>query len=183
MSRRLSGSRRSPRPTESTRSQNITLSCRCSAGPGEDEGRCRPVAEDAGVFWFSDAPQSEQKFEFAWLGCPHVAHTRDRWAPQLAQNLLPSDISALQNGQSIDAPTAKPEALYDRSMLCTTAVGQVRSSETRHDRSFGELGHLAKLAPCDEVRLATLFSPVAVRAALSAQDSKQELAPSRTSGE
>src|SRR2546430_8891336 len=90
MSRRLSGSRRSPRPTESTRSQNITLSCRCSAGPGEDEGRCRTVAEDAGLFWFSDAPQSEQKFEFAWLGCPHVAHTRDRWAPQLAQNLLPS---------------------------------------------------------------------------------------------
>jgi len=94
----------------------------------------------------------------------------------LAQNLLPSDISALQNGQSIDAPTAKPEAHYDRSMLCTTAVGQVRSSETRHGRAFGELGGAWR-------NLATLFSPVTVRAALSAQDSKQKLVPSRTSGE
>jgi hypothetical protein len=105
----------------------MTLSCRCSGVRlGGDEGGCRVAAEDAGVSRVRDAPQSEQKFEGAWLECPHVPQTRDRCAPQLTQNLLPSGVSALQNGQSIDAPhgAEKSEAQYDRSMLCTTVAEQ-----------------------------------------------------------
>ena len=79
------------------------LSCRCSAtGLDGDEDGCRIVVGDAGVSGLSEVPQLEQKFELAWLVCPHERHARDRWAPQLAQNLLLSGTSALQDGQSID---------------------------------------------------------------------------------
>jgi hypothetical protein len=91
------------------------------------------------VFWLSDAPQSEQKFEFAWLECPHATHTRDRWAPQLTQNLLPSDASALQNGHSIDTPTAKSEAQYDKNMLDATAGVLLKPSMITLSESSGRL--------------------------------------------
>jgi hypothetical protein len=54
----------------------------------------------------------------------------------LAQNLLPSGISALQDGQSIDElRDAKSRAHYDKKMLSTTVAEQVLP-----EGGFGDLG-------------------------------------------
>src|SRR5205823_3139081 len=138
-------SRRSANPTESTRSQNITLSCRCSARLDGDGG-CPIAVGGAGTSRVKEAPQSEQKFELASLKRPQVPHTRDKSAPHLAQNLPPPGRSALQTGHSMTRSRAgrsmceASEPYYDESMLCATVEGSLRAPDTLLSHSFAEPG-------------------------------------------
>jgi hypothetical protein len=88
-----------------------------------DEGKdgCRLAAEGAGGSKVREAPQSEQNFALAKLERPQVPHTLDSCAPHLAQKLLPLSTTALQIGQSIDAPRDGKIHVRRKSNITTKA--------------------------------------------------------------
>src|SRR5258708_1816894 len=101
-----SGSRRSARDTEPTRSQNITLSClRSAAEPDGADGGDGPIAAaDDSAPDVRMAPQSAQNLADAALLSPQAWHASDCGEPHWLQNLLPSGRSVLQVGHSITHP-------------------------------------------------------------------------------
>src|SRR5690348_17360259 len=97
-----SGSRRTESATESTRSQNSTVSCRRSA---DDIGSIgRGDAASAGALNAripSAAPQSAQNFLPDGFSAPQAVQRPGRGVPQSPQKFFPSKLAAPQLGHSM----------------------------------------------------------------------------------
>src|SRR6476661_1297362 len=100
-----SGSRRTESATESTRSQNSTVSCRRSA---DDIGAAdRGDAASAGALntrMLNAAPQSAQNFLPGGFAAPHAVQRTGRGVPQSPQKFFPSKLAARQLGHSMPHP-------------------------------------------------------------------------------